>query len=320
MIEDKIFFSNKTIVVTESGVLNMDDAYEDTYHKVVPIDDVENPRAEWHPPWQGAGFASVLAVGSIYFGFWIAGLAFAAIAGMIWKISRDGQVVYFSEKSGNCYMVRMSHEDAKKAVEAIAIANRSEAERREEISNIDLDELDVGSPDERYKRAVEYWDKKDPASQDIALQIYERLTVDGVPFDKPYLVYSTILSMTDERANSAKLVYLAERLYEISPDDPKTMDNLQYRNFVHAQVLWDSDEKQQAFEYHLKNLHLFSSRGGVLSNEAPLHVRVAFLACRMFSKEALEEENTDLGVAFMGWCEVVGIDMNKEIDISDAKR
>ena len=93
---------------------------------------------------------------------------------------------------------------------------------------------------------------------------------------------------------------------------------LQY--FAKAKGQWDDGKNDEAFGSYLKGLEKFTANGNKLTNESPLAVRIAFRACRMFSLDALNAGNSELGAQFMSWCEVARVDMNEEIDVSDAKK
>lgn len=182
-----------------------------------------------------------------------------------------------------------------------------------------IETMDVGTPQERYERAGKLWDTKDDAAQDRAIQIYERLTSEGVDFAKPYELLSTILWMSNAASNSERIVLLARRLVEIEPGNEGYRNKLQAALSLRGKVCWDEQQPEEAFDHYLEVLEMLSKNGEALSQHSPVEARVAFLACRMFSKRALDEGNTEMGVRFFDWCETAGIDPNADFDIKDAR-
>lgn len=183
----------------------------------------------------------------------------------------------------------------------------------------DIRSIDVGTPEERYKRAGDLWDTKEEAAQQTALEIYERLTSENVEFAGPYNILAIILSMTDAAQNSEKILSLTRRLVEIEPENDDYKERLQYALFSHAHACWDRDDSVNAFDNYLEGLHIFSRRGQVLTQQSPAAARIAFLACRMFSKNSLKRGNAEPGTLFFDWCEAAGIDPNADFDIEDAR-
>lgn len=117
-----------------------------------------------------------------------------------------------------------------------------------------------------------------------------------------------------------EIVELRRRLVAIEPENIKFKDYLAGSLFVKGKLLWDDGNNSAAFESYIEGLHHFLDTGQVMSKAAPLTARIAFRACKMFSKQALERDsNADLGVRFFDWCERAGIDANEDIDISDAR-
>ncbi len=178
----------------------------------------------------------------------------------------------------------------------------------------------TGSPEERYARASQFWNSKDPSAQSTAIKIWQRMTSEGVPYAKPYLIYGNYLSAVDPRGNCDEIVELRRRLIAIEPENIEFKDYLAGSLFLEGKLLWDDGNNSAAFESYIEGLHHFLDTGQVMSKAAPVTARIAFCACRMFSKQALERDsNADLGVRFFDWCERAGIDANEDIDISDAR-
>ena len=119
------FFANRSIVVTDAGVENLDDTDPNTRGKVFLIGEIDKAQAQWTPPWQWPAFFSAITIAALYFQFWIAAAIFALIAGLIWKYSWNGQVEVWSESRNDIFFSRMSYLDAQKAEAAISKAREN---------------------------------------------------------------------------------------------------------------------------------------------------------------------------------------------------
>lgn len=104
-------------------------------------------------------------------------------------------------------------------------------------------------------------------------------------------------------------------------------DNRAYQEEIEAclfgvgKLCWNQGYEQLAFRAYMDGLNRWRQAGNTISQSSPLLPRIAFVGTRMFAKNAMEQhENTDLGVELFDFCEASGIDMNLEIDVSDAQR
>jgi|GEM_PF-6113719 len=213
-----------------------------------------------------------------------------------------------------------SKDSTKKAKVQIVPDPPKPVDREPSSTTQDVSAFDTGSPEERYARASQFWNSKDPSAQSTAIKIWQRMTSEGVPYAKPYLVYGNYLSAVDPRGNCDEVVELRRRLVAIEPENIKFKNYLAGSLFLEGKLLWDDGNNSAAFESYIEGLHHFLDTGQVMNKAAPVTARIAFCACRMFSKQALERDsNADLGVRFFDWCERAGIDANEDIDISDAR-
>jgi tetratricopeptide (TPR) repeat protein len=191
-----------------------------------------------------------------------------------------------------------------------------ELKRRED----EIIEIDIGSPRDRYDRAVQFWNSGLGVQQEKATKIYQRLIDENVDFAPPYITYGYMLIMSDPTKNSGKGLGYLKRAVEIEPENQDYRDKLQSMLFMHGKVCWDLEKNDEACRTYLSALNFYTDRGSEFSQDSPLVVRMAFVASRMFSKTALDDdEGAELGVLFFDWCEKAGIDVNEEIDVSDAK-
>lgn len=88
-----------------------------------------------------------------------------------------------------------------------------------------------------------------------------------------------------------------------------------------GKLCWNEGYELFAFRAYMDGLDRWRQAGNIISQSSPLLPRIAFVASRMFAKKAMEQhENTDLGVELLDFCEASEIDMNLEIDVSDAPR
>lgn len=88
-----------------------------------------------------------------------------------------------------------------------------------------------------------------------------------------------------------------------------------------GKLCWNEGHEHLAFRAYMDGLDRWRQAGNMISQSSPLLPRIAFVATRMFAKNAMEQhENTDLGVELLDFCEASGVDMNLEIDVSDAPR
>ena len=193
-------------------------------------------------------------------------------------------------------------------------------ERAKKREFADVEKFDVGTAEERYDRAGKLWDTKEPEAQKAAMSIYKRMIDEGVPYGKPYHIYSNILIHSDAQKNSGEVLELRKKALEIEPKNATYRANLQDMFFIHAKICWDKENLAEAFDAYIEGLNMYTDSGETLDQSSALTVRIAFRACRMFSKDALENGNPDLGVRFCDWCEKAGVDMNEDIDISDAQK
>ena len=89
---------------------------------------------------------------------------------------------------------------------------------------------------------------------------------------------------------------------------------------VLGRLAWNASEERQAFEAYMSALRRWQDAGHVIAQAAPVPYRIAFVAARMFSKNALDAGEAEMAGEFFDLCEGFGVDMNFEIDVSDALR
>ncbi len=88
-----------------------------------------------------------------------------------------------------------------------------------------------------------------------------------------------------------------------------------------GKLCWNGGHEELAFRAYMDGLDRWRQAGNRISQSSPLVHRIAFGASRMFAKNAMEKHaNMDLSVEFLDFCEASGVDINLEIDISDAPR
>lgn len=88
-----------------------------------------------------------------------------------------------------------------------------------------------------------------------------------------------------------------------------------------GKLCWNNGHEAMAFRAYMDGLERWREAGNTISQSSPLLPRIAFVASRMFAKDAMEQhDNTYLGVELLDFCEASGVDMNLEIDVSDAQR
>jgi hypothetical protein len=88
-----------------------------------------------------------------------------------------------------------------------------------------------------------------------------------------------------------------------------------------GKLCWNEGYELFAFRAYMDGLDRWRQAGNTISQSSALLPRIAFVASRMFAKNAMEQHNnTDLGVELLNFCEASGVDMNLEIDGSDAPR
>ncbi len=90
-----------------------------------------------------------------------------------------------------------------------------ELKRRED----ELMEVDTGTPQERYERAVSFWDTGLGVQQEKATKIYQRLIDENVEYAKPYISYGHMLVLNDPTINSGRVLTYFRRALEIEPDN-----------------------------------------------------------------------------------------------------
>jgi hypothetical protein len=83
---------------------------------------------------------------------------------------------------------------------------------------------------------------------------------------------------------------------------------------------WDNEREDLAFIAYMTGLDYWREGGNTISQASPLLPRIAFVACRMFSRKAMEQgDQMDMAVKVLDFCEASGVDMNLDIDVSDAR-
>lgn len=99
-----------------------------------------------------------------------------------------------------------------------------------------------------------------------------------------------------------------------------SQDDIEVTYFALGKLYWDQGREYLAFKAYMAGLDTWREKGNSISQSSPLLPRIAFVASRMFSKNAMEKDNnTDLAVKFLDFCEASGVDMNLQISVSDAR-
>lgn len=324
---EEILFSNKKLVITNNRIIDMEKIPEDIYNGGISFEDAANVRANRDQPWVASVVLIAIGFLAIYlFSAFLFGLAAFAVVAALWYFKKDmGELNIFHDVSNaEVHEIKMPYEEAK---EAATIIEKKRLEpympEPEPTSTADLQseavEIDIGSAQERYERAGTLWDTKDETKQEQALIIYERMIEDGVDLDKPYKILSTIYSVNGVSENAEKILHVKRKQLELAPSNNEYNEEFRLALYTCGKKYWDREEGDKAFGFYIEGLENLIETNGQLTQSSPVQDRIAFLACRMFSKSALERDNPDLGARFFDWCEAARIDPNEDFDIEDAR-
>ncbi len=162
--------------------------------------------------------------------------------------------------------------------------------------------VESGSQAERYEHALQLWDTGDGEKIREAIQICIALCKEDVDFSGPYRKVATVMCNMDEVGNSGTIVSTLKKAYALAPDDPNIRHELQTRLFTHGKVNWDREKPEEAFNSYMEGLELFTASGEQFGQSSPLPVRIAFVASRMFSKNAMDLGNNNMGIRLIDWC------------------
>lgn len=135
----------------------------------------------------------------------------------------------------------------------------------------------------------------------------------------PYTFCADKFSQIDVVGNFELIVGTLKRGHIACSQDRAFQEEIENSYFALGKLLWDMEKETLAFRAYIDGLNHWREAGNIIGQSSPILPRIAFVASRMFSKNALENGNTDLGVELLEFCEASGVDMNLEIDVSDAR-
>lgn len=171
---------------------------------------------------------------------------------------------------------------------------------------------------QRYNDAMLLWESGDAEKIRTAIPIFNHLVDVGADFPGPYVKAFNILTGLDANKFSKEIVDVLRKARHKFPDDPEFTEDLEIALFSHGKASWDREDEVTAFDSYLEGLHSWSDRGNTVNQDSPVHVRIGFLAARMFSKAAMNNGNEKMAIRFSDYCEKNHIDMNLDLDVSDA--
>ena len=173
---------------------------------------------------------------------------------------------------------------------------------------------------EMYDNAMALWDSGDPEDKRIAAPVFQDLVDKGADFPEPYRLAANIWSGLGAGKFSKQIVDVLRKAIAKFPEDAEFREDFQYSLFTHGKACWDREETRASFDSYLEGLENWRDDGNTISQDSPVHVRIGFLAARMFSKNAMESGDKDMAIRFFDFCESADLDVNLDLDVSDAGR
>lgn len=142
----------------------------------------------------------------------------------------------------------------------------------------------------------------------------------GCTFAGPYRFLAETYVEEDLTGNFDLIMGILEKGRIACRGDEACRSEIEVCYFALGKLCWDREHETLAFRAYITGLNSWRENGNIISQASPLLPRIAFVASRMFSKNALEKDgNTNLGVAFLEFCDASGVDINLPISVSDAR-
>lgn len=143
----------------------------------------------------------------------------------------------------------------------------------------------------------------------------------GCSIPGPYIFVADKLAQVDLFGKFELCLRTLYKGHANCANDRAHQEEIETGFFGLGKMCWNEGYELFAFRAYMDGLDRWRQAGNTISQSSPLLPRIAFVASRMFAKNAMEQdENTDLGVELLNFCEASGVDMNLEIDVSDAPR
>lgn len=147
------------------------------------------------------------------------------------------------------------------------------------------------------------------------------LVTAGCRIPGPYVFSANVLVQTDLVENWNSILTILKSGYEACSGNRSHQEEIETAYFGLGKACWDLDREDLAFKAYMIGLNKWRAAGNIINQSSPLLPRIAFVASRMFSKNALERDNnTDMGSEFLDFCEASAVDINLDIDVSYAPR
>jgi hypothetical protein len=142
----------------------------------------------------------------------------------------------------------------------------------------------------------------------------------GCSFFGPYKFLAEQYIAEDLIGNFDHIMDVLEKGRNACRGDKSIQGEIEVSYFAVGKLCWDLEQERLAFRAYIRGLNIWRENGNVISQSSPLLPRIAFVASRMFVKNALQKEgDASLGVEFLEFCEASGVDINLTVSVSDAR-
>lgn len=143
----------------------------------------------------------------------------------------------------------------------------------------------------------------------------------GCNIPGPYSFVADKLAQVDLAGKFDLCIKTLSRGHANCPGNRAHQEEIENTFFGLGKLCWNEGYELFAFRAYMDGLDRWRQAGNTINQSSPLLPRIAFVASRMFAKNAMEQhENTDLGIELLDFCEASGVEMHLEIDVSDAPR
>ena len=335
--ENDIAITTHRVVWGKLGAIDLSD-----------IDQAFVLRDDW---WKGSATCAVIGVILIYVGAtWsvIGGLLLFGAGYYFWKARSDKLVLVAN--SGAETDLTISNEPPglaskvdkalRERVRLIREFNENYRAKSAQAALSEIDDLVIsGTPQnsrtapssaesrsalERFEIAKLLWEKgisEDGTGNEIedAVNALNELVTEEAPIPELYeLTASVFLRIQGLKAADTILDFL-KKAHELYKGNREGEDNIESQLFVLGKMCWDEGLNGASFAAYSQGLDYWVSAGNRIGQEAPLPHRIGFCVMRKLSKDALENGDNKMGVLLLDLCEKSEIDINIDIDVSDAK-
>jgi hypothetical protein len=162
--------------------------------------------------------------------------------------------------------------------------------------------------------------RENPQAMRDALMIIAGLCDETCRIPGPYVFLAETFARLDLKGRFDMIMTNLAKGHAACAGNRQHQEEIELAYCVLGRLAWDASEERLAFEAYMSALRRWQDAGHVIAQAAPVQYRIAFVAARMFSKNALDAGEAEMAGEFFDLCEVFGVDMNFEIDVSDGLR